>query len=382
MRAPHQIRARKFMRYDGDFSVVDAMDRLFEPWFRGPSWSGWRSVLKAAFALPMTAEEVAFFKSVAGNREVPARRVKELWVCAGRRSGKDSIASLVACWTAAFARFGLDKLRPGEKATVACLACDREQAKIVLNYIRSYFDLVPPLAQMVARRSADGLELSNDVTIEVGTNSFRSVRGRAFLLTILDEVAFYRDENSARPDSETYAALKPGTASLDGMIIGISSPYRKAGLLWSKYRKHFGENDDDVLVIQAPTAVLNPTIDPEIIAKAYEDDPAVAAAEYGACWRSDVSGYVDPEVVAACVADGVRELPASGVRHFGFIDPSGGSADSMTMAVAHREGDKVIIDCIRERRPPFSPADVCLEFASTLKLYTPFNRIDTRESGR
>ena len=94
----------------------------------------------------------------------------------------------------------LDKLRPGEKATVACLACDREQAKIVLNYVRSYFDLVPPLAQMVVRRSADGLELSNDVTIEVGTNSFRSVRGRAFLLTILDEVAFYRDENSARPD--------------------------------------------------------------------------------------------------------------------------------------------------------------------------------------
>ena len=39
------------------------------------------------------------------------------------------------------------------------------------------------------------------------------------------------------------------------------------------------------------------------------------------------------------------------------------------MAVAHREGDKVIIDAIRERRPPFSPADVCLEFAATLKLY-------------
>jgi len=41
----------------------------------------------------------------------------------------------------------------------------------------------------------------------------------------------------------------------------------------------------------------------------------------------------------------------------------------MTMAVAHREADRVIIDCIRERRPPFSPTDVCLEFWAALKSY-------------
>jgi hypothetical protein len=36
----------------------------------------------------------------------------------------------------------------------------------------------------------------------------------------------------------------------------------------------------------------------------------------------------------------------------------------MTMAIAHREADQVVvIDCVRERRPPFSPADVFLEFS-------------------
>lgn len=41
----------------------------------------------------------------------------------------------------------------------------------------------------------------------------------------------------------------------------------------------------------------------------------------------------------------------------------------MTLAVAHREGDRVVLDCVRERRPPFSPQDVVVEFALALKPY-------------
>src|SRR5262249_52365098 len=153
-----------------------------------------------------------------------------------------------------------NKLRPGERALVMCLACDRAQAKIILNYIRSYFTDVPLLAAMVTRETAEGFELNNGVDVAVSTNSFRSVRGRPILLAILDEVAFWRDENSAKPDEELYKAIEPALASLapNSMIIGISSPYRKAGLLHKKHKAHFGK-DGDVLVIQAPTRTLNPT---------------------------------------------------------------------------------------------------------------------------
>jgi len=41
----------------------------------------------------------------------------------------------------------------------------------------------------------------------------------------------------------------------------------------------------------------------------------------------------------------------------------------MTLAITHREGDKVVVDAVRERRPPFSPDDVVIEFAATLKSY-------------
>jgi hypothetical protein len=367
-----QPRTRRFMAHEPGFTIIDAMDRLFRQWFDGESWDGWRAILRAAFCLPMTEDEIAIFRQVAGGREPPRSRVKELWIIAGRRAGKDSIASLIAAYAALFFKAGLDKLRPGEKAVVQCLACDRDQAKIVLGYIRSHFDLVPPLAQMVTRRTANGIELQNDVSIEVGTNSYKAVRGRAFLVSVLDEVAYYStEEHAARSDVESYNAIKPGLSTLPGsMLIGISSPYRKSGLLYSKFKKHFGQDDDDVLVIQAPTAVLNPTIDPAIIAKAYEDDPQVARAEWGAEFRDDISGFVDADVVAACVSPGVRELPPMrGVRYFGFVDPSGGSSDSMTAAVAHREVDRVIVDCVRERRPPFSPTDVCLEISATLKSY-------------
>jgi hypothetical protein len=67
--------------------------------------------------------------------------------------------------------------------------------------------------------------LDNGVDIAVGTNSFRAVRGRAVLLAILDECAFWRDDSSATPDEETYRALRPGMATLPGaMLVGISSP--------------------------------------------------------------------------------------------------------------------------------------------------------------
>jgi hypothetical protein len=44
-------------------SIIDAFDspRLFQKWFDGDSWNNWRTILKAAYALPMTDDELEFF---------------------------------------------------------------------------------------------------------------------------------------------------------------------------------------------------------------------------------------------------------------------------------------------------------------------------------
>jgi hypothetical protein len=250
-------RVRKFMECEPGFSIIDCMDRLFPQWFEGPSWANWRTVLKAAFALPMTKTEIAFFKTVAGDRKPPRHRVKELWCVCGRRSGKSSITSLIAAHAGIFFRAGLDKLRPGEKALVMATATERSTAKVVHGFVSSYFDFIAPLRSMVVRRTAETVELYNDVDIVITSNSFRNVRGRTVLVACFDEVAFWKDEDSAAPDVEVYNAVKPSLMTLPGsMLVGISTPYRKSGLLFTKYKQHFGVNDDDVLVIQAPTRVF------------------------------------------------------------------------------------------------------------------------------
>ena len=60
----------------------------------------------------------------------------------------------------------------------------------------------------------------------------------------------------------------------------------------------------------------------------------------------------------------------SSVRYYSFGDPAG-AADCMTLAIGHRDraADVVVLDALRERRPPFSPEDVTSEFAELLKSY-------------
>jgi len=115
---------------------------------------------------------------------------------------------------------------------------------------------------------------------------------------------------------------------------------------------------------------MNPSLSESVVARAYERDAAAAAAEYGAQFRTDIESFVNREIVEACVAHGVYERPPrNGVRYVAFTDPSGGSKDSFTLAIAHRDGDHQVLDLLREVRPPFSPEGVCDEFATVLMTY-------------
>jgi hypothetical protein len=57
------------------------------------------------------------------------------------------------------------------------------------------------------------------------------------------------------------------------------------------------------------------------------------------------------------------------MRYAAFVDPSGGSSDSMTLCISHVEGSTVVIDALREVRPPFSPNSVASEFAAVVRSY-------------
>jgi hypothetical protein len=352
-------------------NIVEAMDHpgLFGPYFRGASWSGWKAVLKAAHALPMSDQECAFFRTIA-ERDPPKKPARERIYIAGRGAGKDSIESLDIGHTAVtFDR--QDKLRPGERATVMCLAVDREQSQIILGYVRAYFSEIAPLKAMVVRETADGLELNNGVDIVIATNSYRSIRGRSLLHVCMDEAAFWKDEFSSSPDIETYNAAKPGLRLPGSTLTIISTPYRRSGLLYGKFAKHYGRDDDDVLVIKAPSITLNPTLDQSIINQALEDDPSANASEWLAEWRDDLSSYISRALIEAAIEPGVTVRPYDRKYHYtSFIDPSSGQRDSFCCAVAHKEaGDLAVLDCLVEVKAPFDTNVAVAQIADVLKSY-------------
>src|SRR5262245_42379844 len=96
------------------------------------TWATWTIALRAAFALPLTDEERKVFTAIAGNRDLPKQRVRELWAIIGRRGGKSRIAAALACY---FALFVKHKLAGGETAMVLVLAATTDQAKVVFNYV-------------------------------------------------------------------------------------------------------------------------------------------------------------------------------------------------------------------------------------------------------
>jgi hypothetical protein len=115
---------------------------------------------------------------------------------------------------------------------------------------------------------------------------------------------------------------------------------------------------------------MNPTLPQRVIDRAVEADPEAASAEYGAEFRGDLEIFISREAIEACVSRGVpTRAPLLNVTYSAFVDPSGGSNDAMTVAIAHREGEKVVLDCAIERKAPFSPDSFVEEFAATLKSY-------------
>ena len=356
-------------------TIIDAMTDSeigFGRWFGGSSWDAWRVILKAAYALPMTDGELATFRELAGGRDPPARRVRQLWIVAGRRAGKDSIASLLAVFAACIEELHVGRLRPGELASVLCLACDREQAAIVLNYIRAFFDEIPDLRALVVRETRWGFELMSGVILTVATNSFRQTRGRTVSLAIFDECAFWRSEESVNPDIETYRALLPSLATLPGaMLVGISSPYRKSGLLYDRWKGCFGKEDDDTLIVQASSLTLNSTLDMSNVEAALEDDPEAARSEWLGEWRSDLASFIDIAMIEACTDRGVTvRAPRQGMRYVAFADAaSGAGQDSFVVAIGHSEGKEIVVDLVHEIRPPFSPSAAIGEVSRLLKEY-------------
>ena len=367
-------------------NIIDALHNkaIFGPLFKDiRTWHAWEVYLRGLFGLPIEDEkDRKLFKACTGLSKPATERTRESFVICGRRSGKSYMSAVIAAYLAGF-RDWKPYLSPGEKGWIFIIANDKAQAGIIKAYISGIFQRVKVLKLLVEKETVETLELKNGINIAVKTASFRAIRGYTVLAAILEEIAFWRSEESANPDKEILAAIRPALATIpESLLLGISTPYTRGGVLFDMFRTYYGKPGGP-LIWKAPTKTMNPTIDKRLIDNALKEDPQAAAAEWEAEWRQDIEAFITQELVEGVTVPGRFELPRlEGVQYHAFADPSGGRQDSFTLGISHRESSgKIILDVLRERRPPFQPKAVVSEYSELMKSFGLFEVTADRYAG-
>lgn len=365
-------------------TIIEALrdKNLFAGLLKDPStWASWSTYLKSLFGLPLENEaELQLFRNCTGLETPPTQRAKESFVIAGRRSGKSFISSIIASYLACFYDWG-PYLSAGEKGWIFIIATDKAQAKVIKGYVSAIFNQNDLFRRMVSKETAESIELKNDIVISIKSSNYRSIRGFTILCAILDELALWRSEDCANPDKEVVNSIKPALSTIPGsLLLGISTPYSRSGVLYQQFKDYYAKPDSETLVWRADTETMNPTVSKKIIEKALALDPEAAKAEWLAEWREDINAFLPIELLEKIIVPERYELqPNRKFWYRAFVDPSGGRSDSMTLAIAHRESnDRIILDFIKEVKPPFKPEQVCADFAEILDRY----EIGTVESDR
>jgi hypothetical protein len=329
-------------------------------------------IAKLVDGLPLTDSETSLAQQLTGRSQFVADDpVSEIVAIAGRRSAKTSgLLSPFVIHAACCQSF---RLSPGEQGVALLLAPGKVQAQVARRYVLGQLHSSPVLAAMIVNERADDIELSNGHAIRVAASDYRTTRGFSAICVAIDEACFLpTGESAASPDEELIAALAPSLATTGGKLLIASSPYARRGAAWERHRAHFGRDRDPILVTQAASRLMNPTLPQAVVDEALARDPATARAEWLGEFRADVETFVSLDAVDAVTDRGVFERePAPGVRYVAFADPSGGSSDSFTLGIAHQDAKAgaAVLDLVREIRPPFSPEAAVADLAGALKRF-------------
>ena len=101
------------------------------------------------------------------------------------------------------------------------------------------------LSSLVVNRTADAIELSNGITVEVRAAPFRRLCGVTCVAVIASEAAFWLDETSANADVEIFNAGKYETAAAllgDRILLVPGTDFSR--FLLASALGHLGEGDE------------------------------------------------------------------------------------------------------------------------------------------
>jgi len=362
-------------------NIIDALqDKNLFGSFLGPqqqSWENWKAALRVLYGLRTGRRHRKLIEECTGRprSSIPrGRGFDEALFLVGRRSGKSRVAALVGAFEALFGGHE-SRLAKGEEGLVIVTAPTRRQAHIVTHYIEAVFD-TPILKQEVVKdrgpAGGPGLVLRNGLAVEVQAGDFRTIRGFTLVAAIVDETAFFgvEEESRIRSDTELIRAIRPGLVTTGGRLISVTSPYAKRGYVYRTHKEHFGNEASPILVWHAPSQRMNPTLPQSVIDRALQEDRAAARSEFLAEFREDIAEFLPRSLVESLVVENRKELvPHVARRYFAFCDLSGGRSDAAALAIAHRDGTKIVLDKVAHYKAPFNPYEIVREMARELKRF-------------
>lgn len=315
----------------------------------------------------------------------PGKEFPECWLIGGRRIGKtDVFASSDVAYEAVCGGHE-EYVRKGQPAVVALIAQDLRLARYSLHFVKAAIESSPIGAKLVKNVTADTIELHNGVHIYCVPPTLKAIRGYAVPVAILDEVGvWYQESDSANPDYEIYRALKPAQLQFPHKkIIGISSPWNKAGLLYRFFsagtegeRLPSGQQEyRGVLVLHSTTAAMaNPIVRREDLELEYQRDEANFARESLAEFQDSISGFIPTVLVERATDYGVAVRPAQpGLTYVAAIDP-GFKRDAFALSIVHNQEGTIFHDYSQRwfgtQSQPLEPAVILSELIPILKAYS------------
>lgn len=275
----------------------------------------------------------------------------------GRRSGKTLMAAISATYAATML---VDEyrqyLRSGEKFYIVTVANTIDQSRIALGNIKDLITQSPLLRRLIVRETSDTLELSTGAVFRAMPASSRAGRGMACPLIIFDEIAFAIDTDGNQSGSALYQGLAPSVAQFGslGKILLLSSPWIQQGIFWDLYQQARSQEFSHMWAEQWASWEVNPTLSPTFLEAEKARDPEMFRIEYGAEFSSSINAFLAREVIDKAVNHQRRSLPPNGNYRRQYIlslDPAKGGRDAYTAAIAHFEGDRLILDLWHEFIP-------------------------------
>lgn len=307
---------------------------------------------------------------------------RELILVLGRRSGKSTLSSIVTVYELyRLLRRGCPQtyygMPAGSEIRIICVANDKEQAEIVYQVISNYTTTLDYFTDSLVHdtKTYQRFQTATDVekfgkgdiknggrgtlTVTFKSSVAKGLRGRGNIIVILDEIAFFGDDGKSSA-KEIYRAITPATAQFspkdvndrripvgptEGKVILISSPDAKSGFFYRQYQTSLsgGKASRDMLMIQAPTWEVNPTLDPDYYETEYAKDPVAFDTEHGAKFSDRVRGWIeDPKDLTDCIVEGLKPLPRGNPREPFFCGLDFGiAADGTSVSLTHLVDGKI-----------------------------------------